>query len=90
MDIFFSGADDDDDSWGEGSEYSDDDMNYPSKSTKDTQQPTYPLPPMSFALVPVQHPGSLGYRTTPPKQAKHTNHLQRKTRAPQMVGVLIL
>lgn len=49
----------DDDSWGEESEASDEDAyNYKSNHL-DTKQPNFPLPPMSFALVPVQHPGFL-------------------------------
>ena len=70
----------DDDSWGEVSEDSDVDDYVPRQRGKPSKQTAFPLPPMSFALVPVQHPGSLGYKQTPPKNAKRKDYLRRKTK----------
>lgn len=70
----------DDDSWGEASEDSDVEDFVPRQKGQGSKQPAFPLPPMSFALVPVQYPGSVGYKQTPPKNAKRKDYLRRKTK----------
>lgn len=80
MILIFHRTSADDDSWGEGTDDSDIEDYVPRQKGQVLQQPNYPLPPMSFALVPVQYPGSLGYVQSPPKQAKRKDHLRRKPR----------
>ncbi|XP_067945240.1 uncharacterized protein [Watersipora subatra] len=69
-------SDDEDDSWGEEADNSDED--HYAVANRHGQQ-TFPLPAMNFALVPMQHPGYLGVDAQPVKRSKKKDYSKRKS-----------
>lgn len=69
----------DDDSWGRASDNSDEEAYLTASEQATHNQAGYPLPPMSFALVPVQHPGFLANKK-PGKQVRSKNQAKGKTK----------
>ena len=74
LNLFYNLFRSDDDSWGDVSDNSDEEY-YLNSDKKGADG--FPLPPMSFALVPVQHPGFLSNKKSADKRTKKRENLKK-------------